>query len=357
MNYNYDYDRNENKPKKSLTALIAVLIVLLIANIIVLSIISTSLKKQIDLTLDNSLTDMEDQLDDKIDDALANRLTTTISEQVADNILNDVTSQAVELVSNEVTQEVIENYKRDYNLPENYFGIGIKVAQERINSVLELSASGHLNVPYDNQTETSQSTGIILNNEGYILTNAHCVTFEATIYEYINQFWGYQARGTETKVYESIEGNFKGSLTKYKLNVVAYDVEKDLAIIKFDNVPENLEPVVIGDSDLVNIGEEVAAIGNAQGLGISLTTGVVSDSAEQYNDVKVIQTDTTINPGNSGGPLFNIYSELIGINSFKIIENELNEGLGFAIASNSVVEYIESVKSAQGITINYTLAQ
>jgi S1-C subfamily serine protease len=275
-----------------------------------------------------------------VDEALADRITTTISDRVAENITEDVVNSATLAMQGIVEKQVIENFKREYNLPDNYAGIGVIAAAE-VGSVLELTASA--------SGSSSQSSAFILNKDGYVITNAHCVTYEYKIWQTPFLYT------TETRVYSDIKANFKGSDTKYSMSVIAYDTNKDLAIIKFDNPPSNLKPIRFGDSALVTLGEEVAAIGNAQGLGTSLTTGVVSNPPQPYKNVKVIQTDTTINPGNSGGPLFNIYGQVIGVVSFKIIESQLNEGLGFAIAAESVISYINQVESQKGINIEYTL--
>lgn len=333
--------------KKLLTALVAAFAVLLAINVIMFAILTSTLKA----SLTGDMQRLEAQLDDRIDGAIAGRLTNEIADLVAAEITDEVTQTATLSVTQAVTEEVIENYKREYNLPENYSGIGV-IAAAKVESVLELKTSGKDNPPYDNQTISAQSSAFVITTDGYAITNAHCVTFEAGIYK--QSGWTVWKTGTETKVFSSIQANFKGSTQQYEMEVIAYNSPKDLAIIKFKNPPANLKPVVFGNSDLINLGEEVAAIGNAQGLGISLTTGVVSNPPQVYNDVKIIQTDTTINPGNSGGPLFNIYAEFIGVVSFKIIESELNEGLGFAIASNSVKAYIASVESQNNININYT---
>ncbi|MDD4316524.1 MAG: trypsin-like peptidase domain-containing protein [Clostridia bacterium] len=351
MDYNYNYNKpGVSTKKKFVAALVIAFVVLLAINVAMFAVFSSTLKALIEGDIDTAAEQLEEMLDGKIDGAMSDRLTTTISEQIAESLVDEISQSATLAVMDTVTDELIDNYKREYNLPENYAGIGVIVAAE-VGSVLELEATGNLNAPYQNQTTSSQSSAFIINTDGYVITNAHCVTYEAGIYEYNS--WLVRQIGSETKVYTSIMANFKGSTQQYEMEVVAYDVDKDLAVIKFVTPPANLQPVVFGDSDLLSLGEEVAAIGNAQGLGISLTTGVVSNPPQAYQDVKVIQTDTTINPGNSGGPLFNIYGEFIGVVSFKIIESELNEGLGFAIASNSVKEYIESVETQKSITINY----
>lgn len=356
MDYNYNYSPKEAEKKtRIITILVVLLSLLLIANLVMFGLISSTFNKTINEELNASLKDMEAQLDSRIDEALAERLTTTISDQITDNIIEEITSSATNFVNDFVTTEIIDNYRREYNLPENYAGIGVIVAQE-VGSVLELETIANLNEPYQNNTTSSQSSAFVINEQGYVFTNAHCVTFEDKIYEYVSGGFfggGWRQTGTETRVFTSIFGKFRGSEEKYEMEVIHYNKEKDLAIIKFVNPPSNLKPIIFGELALLNLGEEVAAIGNAQGLGISLTTGVVSNTSQQYYDVKIIQTDTTINPGNSGGPLFNIYGEVIGVVSFKIIELALNEGLGFAISSESAMAYIQEVETAKSITIDY----
>lgn len=353
MNYNYNNNQNENISKKKVTGIfITALVILLVMNLIVLAVLSSNLRKVISEETNSALNSVNSSLDERIDDAIANRITTTIAGQVAENITDNVVQSATTTMQSIITEEIIDNYKREYNLPENYAGIGVIAAKE-VGSVLELEGSATLNAPKNNQTTSSQSSAFIINAQGYAITNAHCVTFEDNIWQHVGGFWGYQSIGTETRVYTTLKAKFKGNVQQYDMEVIAYDINKDLAIIKFVNPPANLKPITFANSSLVNLGEEVAAIGNAQGLGTSLTTGVVSNTPQPYNNVTIVQTDTTINPGNSGGPLFNIYGEVVGVVTFKIIQSQANEGLGFAIASNSVIEYIETVKQNKGIEISF----
>ena len=94
-----------------------------------------------------------DSLDDRIDDALANRLTTKISEMVSDNITDEVTQSAKILLGEYITEEVIDNFKREYNLPEGYFSVGLKAA-ENVDSVLEVKASS------SSSSSSSQATAL-----------------------------------------------------------------------------------------------------------------------------------------------------------------------------------------------------
>ena len=141
-----------------------------------------------------------------------------------------------------------------------------------------------------------------------MLTNAHVITY---------------GNGT----YPAIEGNFYKDNNAFALDVISYDNMLDLALLKFNNPPDDLKSVVFGNSDNLNLGEEIVAIGNAQGMGLALTVGVVSDPLKTL-PTRAIQIDAAINPGNSGGPLFNIYSEFVGITTFKIVDKKANEGLG-----------------------------
>lgn len=230
------------------------------------------------------------------------------------------------------------NYARERNLPENYTMIGVEVGALTIDSVLEIKCTA--------ATSSSAGSGFIINQEGYIVTNAHVVTYQR------GSFFS-----TVTTVYPTIRGNFYNSTQSYILNVINYDLTLDIAILRFSAIPENLSPVVFGNSDLLNMGEEVIAIGNAQGLGLALTVGVVSDPLKTFTDgTKAIQTDAAINPGNSGGPLFNVYAEMVGVTTFKIIDTNANEGMGFAIPSKLVIQFIETTKTAKSININYTLS-
>lgn len=331
------YKNNDNNnyivKKKILISLLIAFIAVLCVNVILFSIFSARLTEQFNNAVHNINELVEEQ------------------SPVFDTVIDSKINEKLEAI-------VLENYKREYNLPDNYIGIGVIIANE-MSSILELEVSAKFNFPYDNQTTSSQASAFILNEEGYVLTNAHCVTFEDGIWEYVGGLWGntYRKVGSEIREYSTIRANFKGSSQGYDMDIVSYNIDKDLAILKFKNAPELLTPVTFGNSSLVNLGEEVAAIGNAQGLGASLTTGVISNTPQPYNNVEVIQTDTVINPGNSGGPLFNIYGEVIGVVSFKIIHSEANEGLGFAIASQSVMEYIEEVKTEKTISINYNVIE
>jgi serine protease Do len=161
------------------------------------------------------------------------------------------------------------------------------------------------------QKETGLGSGVIVSPNGYILTNNHVVDHASTVTVIMPDKHEYKAR------------------------VVGADPKTDIAVVKVDDA-RNMEPVTIGDSDKVQVGDYVLAVGNPFGIGKTVTMGIVSATGranlgiEDYEDF--IQTDAAINHGNSGGALVNDRGELIGINT-AILANgsEGNQGIGFAV--------------------------
>ena len=179
----------------------------------------------------------------------------------------------------------------------------------------------------DGTTKLGLGTGMIVSEDGYILTNEHV------------------SGARYSNCYVTLENG-----KSYSANVVWSDSDLDLSIVKI-NV-KGLPYVTFGDSDKVKVGETVYAIGNPIGFEFqrTVTSGIISalnrtikieeeDRSSYMEDL--IQTDATINPGNSGGPLINTNGEVIGINSVKLVSAE---GIGFASPINMVKPIIESYK-------------
>jgi S1-C subfamily serine protease len=127
--------------------------------------------------------------------------------------------------------------------------------------------------------------------------------------------------------------------------LIGQDEDVDLAVIRVDMMPDGVQPLALGDSNTVEVGEWVVAIGNPFGLGSSMTIGIVSAvgrtipaGASPFRIPQAIQTDAAINPGNSGGPLLNLQGEVIGVNAQIVTRGGVgaNVGIGFAIPSNIV---------------------
>jgi S1-C subfamily serine protease len=181
----------------------------------------------------------------------------------------------------------------------------------------------------------SLGTGVIITSDGYVVTNAHCVTYENTYGQVVACY--------------SVKCRFKNSSTLYNMTIINYNTSKDMAILKFESVPANLQPATLGNSSNAELGDSVFAIGNALGNGLTATVGHISDTVKTYQTYEVLQTDTAINQGNSGGPLFDVNGKVIGINTFKLVtysapEDEFvvfAEGMGFALTINSVINYID----------------
>lgn len=174
---------------------------------------------------------------------------------------------------------------------------------------------------------TSTGTGIIATSDGYIITNSHVVL---------------DSKNTTVKVTTFDE-------KEYDAVVVGVDRTTDLAILKMND--HDFTPAEFGDADELGIGEWVLAIGNPGGarFSSSLTRGIISGlnrtvGSYSENGMTYIQTDAAINPGNSGGPLVNMYGQVVGINSSKIITTGY-EGMGFAIPVSKAQEIINELLS------------
>ncbi len=179
------------------------------------------------------------------------------------------------------------------------------------------------------RTSTGGGTGsgFVYDKEGRIITNNHVV---------------------EDAVEGSIEVTFLDG-TIVEADVLGRDPYSDMAVIQVDLPPERLQPVKLGDSSDLLVGETVVAIGNPFGLANTMTMGIVSAVGRQasapgnYVIVDVIQTDAAINPGNSGGPLLNLRGEVIGINTWILSDTGQFSGIGFAVPSDTIQREIESL--------------
>jgi serine protease Do len=179
--------------------------------------------------------------------------------------------------------------------------------------------------PQRDYKQRSLGSGFIIDREGYILTNNHVVE---------------KAQSIKVKLTNG---------TEYDATVIGKDAKTDIALIKI-NAKQNLPVAVIGDSDRLEVGDWVLAIGNPFGLEHTVTAGIVSAKgrvigAGPYDDF--IQTDASINPGNSGGPLFNLNGEVVGINT-AIISG--GQGIGFATPVNIAKDLLPQLKSKGKVT-------
>ncbi len=202
-----------------------------------------------------------------------------------------------------------------------------EIYANNVNSTVGITTSITANY-YGYQMEASAAgSGFILTDDGYIVTNYHVVE---------------GANAIQITTYDN---------ESYDAELIGYDESNDIAVLKVD--AKNLTPVILGDSDQLNVGDSVVAIGNPLGqLAFSLTSGSVSALNRRISisnvAMNLIQTDCAINSGNSGGALFNSYGEVIGITNAKYSSSGASntaaiENIGFAIPINNVRNIITSI--------------
>ena len=193
-------------------------------------------------------------------------------------------------------------------------------AGEDFSGIIESSVKGVVTI----RTDSGQGTGFIITSDGYLVTNAHVLADD----------FGELATGIEAITSQQI---------KFDAEFIGFDGELDLALLKITGQYEALE---LADSDEIQVGEKVIAIGNPLGLQFSVSQGIISaihraglNGLDAY-----IQTDAALNPGNSGGPLINTQGKVIGINNFKITSGE---SLGFSLESNYIRSSINEIALEQ----------
>jgi serine protease Do len=183
------------------------------------------------------------------------------------------------------------------------------------------------------QAERSLGSGVIVDKRGYILTNNHVVE---------------QA----TKIQVQLDG---GDANKYTAKVIGVDEDTDLAVIKIE-ANKDLPTAKLGNSDGVQVGDWVLAIGSPFGLQATVTAGIIS--AKDRGNIggpghqfqRFLQTDAAINPGNSGGPLVDLAGEVIGINTAIITGSRGYEGVGFALPSSTAINVYNQIISQGRVT-------
>ena len=196
---------------------------------------------------------------------------------------------------------------------ENKF---VSATNNSIESVVSVYSYGG-NRSYANN---SIGSGVIFSEDGYIVTNTHIISGNRLI---------------KVKLYSGEE---------FDANLIGADVNADIAVLKI-NSNSVLKPINISNSDDLKIGDKVLAIGNPYGIGISVSSGIISATGRDYGNpyLELIQTDAAINPGNSGGALINENGNLIGINTKIFSRTGAYQGLGFAIPSNNIVQIASEI--------------
>ena len=214
----------------------------------------------------------------------------------------------------------------------NYSDTAVYAANKILPSVVGITVEYNVNSLYSmfgNRSQTSSATasgsGIIISEDGYILTNNHIVSSSSDS--------DYYELSSATKVTVKLFNDD----TEYEAEIIGTDEQTDLAVIKIDKT--DLPKAEFADSDSIKVGEFAMAVGNPLGMESSITCGVVSAVNREITDsdgntYTLIQTDAAINAGNSGGALVNSEGQVIGINTLKLQGTGI-EGMGFAIPINS----------------------
>lgn len=194
-----------------------------------------------------------------------------------------------------------------------------------LNFVVELKASSE-------SVGTSFATGVVIKSDGTIITNSHCLHY---------------TKLTEEKMFEKFEVRFAYEDNYRIVSLVKFDKELDIAVLKIDNKDNlQLKNIKIGNASELKAGSDVFAIGNGSNMGISITSGRISNTLVnvEYENIKrqAIQCDLTITSGNSGGALLDNHGRLIGITSFRTKDNSGNiiYGISYVIPINNVMDFV-----------------
>ena len=178
--------------------------------------------------------------------------------------------------------------------------------------------------PPERRRRPGEGSGVIVDENGYIITNNHVV------------------EGADRIRVRLFNGNEK----RYDAKLIGTDAETDLAVIKID-VGNKLPAAKIGNSDAIDVGDWAIAVGSPFGFRETVTVGIISAKSREFSVSrpfqKFLQTDAAINPGNSGGPLLNIRGEIIGINTAIVSRTGGYEGLGFSLPSNIAVDVYNQI--------------
>jgi len=257
------------------------------------------------------------------------------------SIKNVVIKQLITTTQDEISSEKENTTEKDYNnqfislqgYSDTAVGVAKKVQPSIVAITVEYSVSSIFN--RGTSTATAKGSGIIISEDGYILTNNHVINSSSTSNNLFYEIG--EANKVTVKLYNDD--------TEYEGKIVGTDTQTDLAVIKIEK--NGLTAAELGDSDAVQVGEFAMAIGSPLGLDNSVTAGIVSAVNREVEDSDgnkyvAIQTDAAINSGNSGGALVNSKGQVIGVNTLKLSGTGV-EGVGFAIPINSTKEIYEQL--------------
>lgn len=310
--YDPNYNQNEHKNPKKKNGVGGRMVALLVAVALVASIGGSALT-----TVINNISRKNEEANAKAQE--------TMSAQTVEPAQDDSQDTATENSSYSLEKSALPK-----SLSSNDTGKSLtpkEVYAMNVNATVGIATQITTNVWGQVASASASGSGFILTSDGYVVTNNHVVE---------------GATSVTVKLYNGDE---------YDAEVIGTDEMNDVALLKIDAT--GLQAVTIGDSDQIEVGEEVIAIGNPLGeLTFTMTAGVVSALDREINTdgkpINMLQTDVAINSGNSGGALFNSYGEVVGITNAKYSSSSSSgsasiDNIGFAIPINHVKNIITSI--------------
>ena len=247
-------------------------------------------------------------------------------------MVQHIQAQQTEEVPEENVSHVLQGIRENSVIEIVQVGTGTQmtpaeVYAANVNSTVGITTSVTTNFWGYQSTSAASGSGFIISDDGYILTNFHVIEDSDSI---------------SVSMYNG---------DSYEADLIGYDDSNDIAVLKIE--AEGLAPVILGDSDNLNVGDSVVAIGNPLGeLTFTLTSGAISAKDREVTlsgnvTMNLMQTDCAINSGNSGGALFNLYGEVIGVTNAKYSTSSSSsasiDNIGFAIPINSIMNIVESI--------------
>ncbi|PIN91289.1 hypothetical protein COU57_01270 [Candidatus Pacearchaeota archaeon CG10_big_fil_rev_8_21_14_0_10_32_14] len=275
--------------------------------VIIFIILSSSAFYMLYIKLDSQYNDLSTRLDSMQKD------TNSKLNEVTDNILT--TQQELKYIQDSVgkTEEKLSDLNSELTELKTS-------ASSDFSNVIEDSVPSVVTI----RTNVAQGTGFVITDDGYVVTNAHVLSGASSV----------SAINFDKEILEA--------------EFIGYDGDFDVALLK---IPGSYDALSLADSDTVQVGEKVIAIGNPLGLQFSVSEGIISAVHRSgiNEEDSYLQTDAALNPGNSGGPLINKGGNVVGINNFKIGSGE---GLSFALESNYLRDTINKISIKE---LNQTL--
>ncbi len=237
--------------------------------------------------------------------------------------------------SSEISKELVDLVE--------YSDTSVAVAQKVLPSIVGIKIKYSINSVFGASEAEATGSGIIISEDGYIITNNHVVSTESS-----SSYYSIEEASNMTV-------NLYNDPTEYEAQIIGTDAYTDLAVIKIE--ASDLIPATIGNSDNVHVGEFAMAIGCPLGFESTVTSGIISAVNRTVDDgagteYTCMQTDAAINSGNSGGALVNSNGEVIGINTLKLSGTGV-EGIGFAIPINSTTDIVEQLIKYQTVKRPY----